>query len=51
MMKLLSIILAVIMAMTATPVKKTKTGGGKGIGTAAYHEPVCGIGEAAERAP
>ena len=51
MMKLLSIILAVIMAMTAAPVNRTKAGRGTGIGTAAYHEPACGIGEAAERVP
>ena len=54
MTKVIAIFMAVIMALTAPALaKKPKkaTGGGSGIGTPAYHEPACGIGEAAEHVP
>ena len=51
MIRMISIIMAMLLALTVAPTKKTKTGGGSGIGTPAYHEPACGIGEAASHAP
>ena len=54
MTKIISIIMAVLMALTAPALaKKPKraAGGGAGIGTPAYHEPACGIGEAAYHEP
>lgn len=54
MMKIIAIIMAVIMALTAPALaKKPKkaAGGGSGIGTVAQHEPACGIGEAAYHEP
>lgn len=53
MMKLIAIITLImtLLNMQAGQVQRKAEGQKRGIGTAAYHEPACGIGEAAEHVP
>lgn len=51
MMKIITIILAIMLLAVPVPKKKVRAGGGSDIGTPAYHEPAYGIGEAAYYEP
>lgn len=51
-MKIIVVLMLIISLLTGTGTKPAKgTKNTQGIGTPAYHEPVCGIGEAAYHAP
>lgn len=51
MNKIIAIILILATILTQSGVKKAERKPTSGIGTAAYHEQECGIGEAAEHTP
>ena len=51
MIKAMAIMLAIISLVISAPVKIQRIRQVQGIGTAAVHEPACGIGEAATRVP
>lgn len=51
MIKVMAIMMAIISLMISGPKKIQRIRQVQGIGTAAVHEPACGIGEAATRVP
>ena len=51
MIKVMAIMMAIISLVISGPVKIQRIRQVQGIGTAAVHEPACGIGEAATRVP
>lgn len=51
-MKIIVVLILIISLLAGTgKEQKSRTKNTQGIGTPAYHEPVCGIGEAAYHAP